>query len=534
MAKVFNMGSKKLQVWLPLLFAIVMVVGMMIGYKIKEQTGSSQGFLKMNRRDDVQEVLDLVKNKYVDAVNLDTLNDLAINMVLAHLDPHSVYISPADVADVSEDLMGNFQGIGVEYEIIDDTINLTKIIPEGPAAKAGLKPDDQIIKVNDTVLLTGKKLLPETIKKNLRGPAGSQVKITLQRDHNIQNIVVTRGTIPVPSADVAYMIAPETGYIRLTKFSERTYEEFMQQLEKLQKQGMKKMVLDLRNNGGGLLQQAVKIADEFLDDNKLIVYTQGDHSEKMEYHCRKEGLFEKGKLVVLVNEFSASASEVLSGALQDWDRATIVGRRTFGKGLVQQQFPLNNGGAIRLTVARYYTPLGRNIQKPYSGGKEKYQEELMNRFHDGEVLKPDTSKPGGPTFKTPSGKAVYGGGGITPDVFVPIDTTDFSYKYRSPNDRQRNFINRATLLVYKNHKTAFSNFKSVEHFSQDFNITNEEWRQLLQIAKKDSLYLNDADKKAVEWFVKPMIAFKIWDMKGYLEVLNNRDNAVLKSLELLK
>lgn len=526
------MGSKKLQVWLPLLFAVVMVVGMMIGYKIKEQTGGGKGFLQLNRRDNVQEVLDLVKSRYVDAVSLDSLNDLAINTVLSHLDPHSVYIPPSDITEVSEDLMGNFQGIGVEYEMIDDTINLSKIIKAGPAEKAGLKMGDKILKVNDSITLTGKSLTPELIKKNLRGPAGSTVNISFLRDDSIKKVSVTRGVIPVPSVDAAYMIAPQTGYIHLTKFAERTYEEFMQQMELLQKRGMKKLILDLRNNGGGLLQQAVKIADEFLDGDKLIVYTQGNKSEKAEYRCRKEGLFEKGQLVVLVNELSASASEVLSGALQDWDRATIVGRRSFGKGLVQQQFPLNNGGAIRLTVARYYTPLGRNIQKPYTGGKEKYEAELMNRFHDGEVMKPDTAKPTGPTFTTPAGKKVYGGGGITPDVFVPLDTTDLSFHYHS--DSFRNFIYKAASFWYQHHKKEISAFTSVDQFDKSFNLTKEEWEKLLQIAKKESLNFTESNKRKTEWFIKSMIAMKLWDMEGYYKIENKTDSIVNKSLDLIK
>lgn len=324
------MGSKKLQIALPVLFALVMIAGMLIGYKLKEETGGN-GFFKANKRNTVQEVLDLVKSKYTDAVNFDTLNATAIDAVLEQLDPHSAYIPPVDVAISNEDLAANFEGIGVEYQIINDTVSITRVIAGGPSEKAGLQIGDQLIATADTNQLTGKRLRWNELRRYLRGPVGSQVKVTLVRDNQIKKIIITRGSIPVHTVDAAYMIDSSIAYVHLVKFADRTYEEFMQSLEKLQANGMKKLILDLRGNGGGLLQQAVNIADEFLDEDKLIVYTEGLHSDKAEYRCRKEGLFEKNKMVVLIDELSASASEVLSGALQDWDRATIIGRRSFGQ-----------------------------------------------------------------------------------------------------------------------------------------------------------------------------------------------------------
>ena len=387
------MGSKKLQVWLPLLFAIVMVVGMFLGFQLKQNTSGGLVFLKNTTRTPLQEIINLIQQKYVDNITPDSLNETVIDEVLSHLDPHSVYIPANELQSANEDLQGNFQGIGVEFQIFNDTVNVVNVIAEGPSFKSGVETGDKIIKVNDTINVARKNIRPDDIRKLLRGPGGTTVKITVLRSTQLKDIKIERGTIPIPSVDAAYIIASQTGFIRINKFAETTYREFMEAMEKLQKQGMQKLILDLRGNGGGFLGQAADIADEFLNDEKLIVYTQGTKVPRAEYRCKKDGVFEKGKLVVLVDETSASASEILSGALQDWDRATLIGRRTFGKGLVQQQFGLSDGSALRLTIARYYTPLGRNIQKPYDKGREQYEEELIERFHDGEVVRGDTTKP---------------------------------------------------------------------------------------------------------------------------------------------
>src|SRR4030095_10619993 len=372
---------KRLQIWLPLMFSIVMIVGMVIGFNLRENT-MTNNFFKLPRRTPLQEVLDLVRLKYVDAINTDTLADDAIEEMLTHLDPHSIYIPASKLQEVNEDLQGNFEGIGVEFQIIDDTVHVTSVLPEGPSDVAGLQAGDQFLKVGDS-LVAGNKINPDRIKKLLRGPGTSQVKLAMLRNHEQKVFTVRRGTIPLPSLDAAYMLDQGVGYIKLNKFAETTYEEFMQSLENLKKNKLKQLILDLRGNGGGILQEAVQIADEFLDDQKLIVYTQGNKIPKETYNAKPEGLFENGKLIVLVDELSASASEVLAGSLQDWDRATIVGRRSFGKGLVQEQYQLSDASALRLTVARYYTPLGRSIQKPYNNGLDEYNKELFERFHNG-------------------------------------------------------------------------------------------------------------------------------------------------------
>lgn len=527
------MARKKWQVWLPLLFAIVLTVGMYIGFRLKEST-SGVVFFQNTRKSSLQEVLDLIQNKYVDNLPADSLKNAVIDDVLAHLDPHSVYIPAKELDDVNEELAGNFQGIGVEFQLFNDTVNVLNVIENGPSYKAGLQVGDKIIRVNDTVVIAGTKKKADDIRKYLRGPGGSTVKVSLLRDKQPLNVTITRGTIPIPSVDVAYMITPKTGFIRINKFAETTYEEFMYALESLQKKGMQQLVLDLRGNGGGLLNEAADIADEFLDDSKLIVYTQGSKVPRFEYRCKRDGLFETGKLVVLVDETSASASEILSGALQDWDRATIIGRRTFGKGLVQQQFQLTDGSALRLTIARYYTPIGRNIQKPYNKGKEKYEEELINRFHNGEVVQGDTSKPAGPAFKTPGGHIVYGGGGITPDIFVPFDTT-------AQPDAISELYLKGTLSNFVYHyyiqnKNYFKQFDSPTSFAQQFTIGDKEWNALIDFAHKDSIRLETLPAKAKAEFLPRLEAFlarQIWRTEGYFEVMNPKDAMVNKALEFI-
>jgi carboxyl-terminal processing protease len=436
---------------------------------------------------------------------------------------------------MNEDLQGNFQGIGVEFQMIKDTVNVMNVIPDGPSFKAGVEIGDKIIKVNNSFNLTGKNISTDDVRKQLRGPASSVVTITVLRGNQQKQIKIIRGNIPLYSLDAAYMINANTGYIKLNKFSETTYREFMSAMEKLQQQHMQQLILDLRDNGGGIMQEAVEVADEFLNADKLIVYTQGVHSPRTDYRCNKDGVFEKGKLVVLVNETSASASEILAGALQDWDRATIIGRRTFGKGLVQQQFTLSDGSELRLTIARYYTPLGRNIQKPYDKGKEEYEEELIKRFHDGEVVVGDTAKPKGQAFKTPGGHFVYGGGGITPDIFVPYDTT------MQPREVMQ-LYGRNTLMdfvynYYIEHRAQFQQYKSPEQLYNQFHFSDADWQQFVNYAKQDSIDISKLPATAKTFVTSQMenlLARQIWRTEGYFELSNQRDPIIKKALEVLK
>jgi len=528
------MANKRLQVWFPLLFSVIMVVGMVIGYKLRENT-AVKGFFTISKKSPMQEVLDLIKLRYVDNVGIDSIGNNGINNILHQLDPHSVFIPASDLSYINDDLRGNFSGIGVEFQIFSDTVNVLNVLTGGPSEKAGLQLGDKFIRVNDSIIIAGKHIKPDDIRKLLRGENGRSVKLTVLRDGKLMSFTVSRGTIPVPSVDVAYMVTPETGFIHINRFSGTTYREFMVNLEKLQAQHMKKLVLDLRGNGGGFLDQAVNIADEFLDEDKLIVYTQGTNVPRSEYRSKREGLFEKGDLVLLVDEGSASASEVLAGALQDWDRATIVGRRTFGKGLVQEQFELSDKSALRLTVARYYSPLGRNIQKPYTEGYDKYEEEVTERFHNGEVLIGDTTKKTGRAYKTKKGRIVYGGGGITPDIFISFDTT--SINKEATKLYIKGTLSNFVYTYFIQHKQEFEKYKKSTDLAAGYKAGEPEWNALKIFATKDSINLDKVTPKDKADIIKKfpsLIARQMWRYEGYYEVMNQSDSFVLKGLQVLK
>jgi carboxyl-terminal processing protease len=527
---------KKLQVWVPLLFSLVLIAGMWVGADLRKNVPDTRSIFDNNKHSSLQKAVDLVNLYYVDKINTDTLTDEAIQAMLTKLDPHSIYIPASHLEEVNEDLEGNFGGIGVEFFIIKDTVHVTNVLPDGPSDRAGLKTGDKFLKVEDSVV-TGKSINADKIKSLLRGIEGSKVHVTVLRDGKRVQTDITRGSIPLVSADASYMVDGQTGYIHLNKFSETTYKEFMRALETLQGKGMKKLILDLRGNGGGILQQAVEIVDEFLDDNKLIVYTEGDKQKKEEYRCKRPGLFETGELVLLVDENSASASEVVAGALQDWDRAMIVGRRTFGKGLVQRQFDLDDGSALRLTIARYYTPLGRNIQKPYDQGREAYNDDLNNRYLNGELVNGDSLRNHhvGPAYETPAKRKVYGGGGITPDYFIPFDTAHFSSNIYVLFNNE--VFSKFIYTYYMQHKAYFDQFKDPREFAGKFNKTEDAWNSLLVYASKESVKLDavpDHDRREVEESIKARLARQIWRMNGYYEVINMNDAAVQKALEILE
>jgi carboxyl-terminal processing protease len=369
----------------------------------------------------------------------------------------------------------------------------------------------------------------------IRGRAGSKVKVTVLRQEGLRDITITRGRIPLPAIDAAYMVDATSGYIKLGKFSETAYREFMASLEKLQAAGMKNLMLDLRGNGGGYITQAVNIADEFIEGDKLLVYTQGTNIDRKDYKASKEGVFEKGKLVVLIDELSASASEIVAGALQDWDRATIVGRRSFGKGLVQEQYGLSDGSAIRLTVARYYTPSGRSIQRPYDKGRKIYMEEIRERYMNGELINPDSlHKNTEKVYKTNGGRKVYGGGGISPDVNVPVDTASFAHNVTRLylDGRFNNFIYQ----YYMGHLPEFQQYKTPTEFAKNFQRTDEAWKLLEAYALKDSIYLSKipaADRQNIEERIKAYLARLKWRTQGFYEVYNLYDPIFQKAKEVV-
>lgn len=526
--------KKPLTVWLPFLFSVMMILGMVIGYKLRNNTQTATSMFKFNqKRAPVQEVLDLVMLKYVDKVDSDTLGNAAIQDMLGKLDPHSNFIPASHLAEVNEGLQGNFQGIGVEFQIFQDTVNVLSVLPGGPSEQAGLQVGDKFLKVGDSVV-TG-NISSEKIRKLLRGPGGSTVSTTLLRNGREFVATIKRGIIPIPSLEAGYLIAPGTGYIRLNKFSENTYEEFMGKLEELQGLGMISLILDLRGNGGGILGEAIDIADEFLDGDKLIVYTEGNNTPRQEYHARRKGLFEKGKLVLLMDEQSASASEVLAGALQDWDRAEIVGRRSFGKGLVQEQYNLSDGSALRLTIARYYTPSGRSIQKPYDKGIDDYDNDIVNRYRHGELVNADSNKvANGKAFKTNGGKTVYGGGGIMPDYFIAADTTTslqaLGILY------QNNTISNYTYLYYTTHTGQVNGFRNPAEFEKGFNWSEQDWKNFTDFARKDSISLAGLpakDKTYISQRMKGLLARYRWRNDGYYQVINTNDEIIAKALKVL-
>lgn len=526
------MRNKKLHIWLPLLLSICMVAGMFVGYRIKANM-PNRGIFFLQPQRPVQEVLDLIKNNYVDSENIDSLGTIAIQGMLGALDPHSVFLPASVLKSANEDLQGIFYGIGIEFNIINDTTTVINVLPGSPSFKAGLQIGDQIIKVNDS-LIAGNKINSNRLKNLLRGSDGSKAQVTIRRLGVLKQIDVYRGPIPIYSLDAAYMITDTTGYIRLNKFSENTYKEFMQGMDKLHQQGMKALILDLRDNGGGILTEATHIADEFLSGNKLITYTEGAHSPRKEYRCDKEGVFEKGTLIVLANEGTASASEILIGALQDWDRATIIGRRTFGKGLVQEQFVLGDGSGLRLTVAKYFTPLGRSIQKPYDGNIKDYDNDIINRFKHGEMSNADSIKhTNEKKYTTPSGHVVFGGGGISPDVFVGVDTSALNKEVMQ--SVMSGALYRFAYINYMNNAQQLKKF-TLKSFGENYNVSDSTLKAYTRFALADSIQVNLKDsnvKKQIEKQIKVLTARQIWSTEGFYEVNNRYDASVKKALEFL-
>lgn len=528
------MNNKKLQVWLPLLFSFAMIAGIFLGYRMRDAM-PGKSFFHMDKRRPVDEILDLIQTKYVDDANMNQLADTAIEAMLAKLDPHSTFIPAKELETVNEEINGSFFGIGIEFSMIEDTMNIVNVLKDGPAQKAGLLTGDKILKANDSSL-SGKKKEYDDIRSVLRGKIGSNVALAILRNGKQLQINVSRDMIPVSSIDAAYMIDEKNGLIRINKFTNNTYREFMEALTSLKSKGLQKLILDLRDNGGGVLEEAVEIADEFLSGDKLITYTEGKHFAKKEYRCRRTGQFETGALVVLADEGTASASEILLGALQDWDRATVAGRRSFGKGLVQDQYTLSDNSALRLTIARYYTPVGRSIQRPYTNGGKAYYEEYHNRYSTGEMISPDSIKyDTSKIFKTNGGKKIYGGGGISPDVFIPADTSrmdlavtklyikgtfnDFGYKY------------------FMQHPGLAGQYKDARSFVQSFNAGEDSWQLLQLMAAKDSINLGGISEKEKDYLNKTMkgyIGRQLFRNEGYYEAMNEKDNAVLKAIEILQ
>jgi carboxyl-terminal processing protease len=528
------MTKQKMERWLPLMLAAAVALGMWLGYAIQNnRSGGAMGNLAKSALS-VQQVIDLVGRRYVDSVRLDSIEGAAITDIVSLLDPHSVYIPPQKLADVNSQLQGNFSGIGVEYQLINDTVTFVYVLPNGPAGRAGLQAGDQLLTVNAKSV--AERAMPyDSLRHLLRGSNGTVVELGFLRDGQSLSARVARGNVPMPSLDAAYMAAPGIGYIRLNKFAETTYREFMDAATRLKTEGMTKMMLDLRGNGGGYLDAATNIADELLADGKLLVSTKGNNVKTREVRSTKPGIFETGDLVLLLDEFSASASEVLAGALQDNDRGTIVGRRSFGKGLVQEQYDLKNGGALRLTVARYYTPTNRSIQKPYTNGqKEQYQAEVFDRVHQPDSALPIPDSSGIKMYITKKGKKLYDGGGITPDVVVPRDSSG------RPGGLGllpgSNALTKAAFEVFKLERSRLKQLKNAAAFSTQFALPTWVWPRLVALAKADSIVLVQADtiqRDAALRQVKATLGRYVWRGTGYFTVANAADTTFKTALRLL-
>ncbi|MEL5893543.1 S41 family peptidase [Bacteroides sp. GD17] len=493
-----------------------------------------------------------IANLYVDKVDEDKLVEEAIIKMLAQLDPHSTYNNAEEVKKMNEPLQGNFEGIGVQFQMIEDTLLVIQPVSNGPSEKVGILAGDRIVAVNDTAI-AGVKMSTEDIMSRLRGPKDSEVKLTIVRrgvDDSLY-FTVKRDKIPILSLDAAYMIQPKTGYIRINRFGATTAEEFTTALKGLQKKGMKDLILDLQGNGGGYLNAAIDLANEFLQQKELIVYTEGRAARRSDFFAKGTGNFKNGRLIVLVDEYSASASEILTGAIQDWDRGVVVGRRTFGKGLVQRPIDLPDGSMIRLTIARYYTPSGRCIQKPYDNtanldgrvkgddNQEKYNLELVERFNHGEMIHADSIH-FADSLKVQTkrlGRTVYGGGGIMPDYFVPIDTTQYT-------DYHRNLVAKGVVIksttgyIEKHRKELKDKYKKFETFNDKFEINDNFLADIRAMADKEKIEFNESQYNQslplIKAQLKALIARDLWDMNEYYQVMNSMNNSVQQALKLLQ
>lgn len=483
--------------------------------------------------------LEIIKFAYVDTVNEAELTEHAIRGMLKELDPHSVYLSAEELKEANEPLQGSFDGIGVQFSIISDTIVVISPTPGGPSEKVGIMPGDKIVKIDGDEAV-GSIVNNNFVFKKLRGERGSKVLIGIFRQgaKDILEFTIIRDQIPINSLDAAFMASPETGYIKINRFARTTIREFKEALIKLQTQGMQNLILDLSYNSGGYLDVAIELSDQFLEKEKLIVYTEGNSSPKQKFNSTVRGVFKKGKLVVLINEGSASASEIVSGAVQDWDRALLVGRRSFGKGLVQRPFDLPDGSAIRLTTARYYTPTGRSIQKPYEDGIDQYYKDLSDRFKSGELVDPTKiHMPDSLKFETMINKRpVYGGGGVMPDFYIPLDTTRISDFYSQL--LRKGILNQFSFeYANKNRDYLIKTYPDLNVFIKQFDVDEAFMNEFFAYAAKNGIEntATETDKSDIYMRnqLKALVARNLWDFSAYIQISVQMDEAYKRALEII-
>jgi len=521
---------------IPIVIAVAVAAGILIGNLLNRNsqpgfTGFSSG--KTNK---ISTVLDLIAQGYVDSVNTGELVENTIPELLKNLDPHTTYIPAEDMKEVQEEMTGKFSGIGVQFSIMEDTVRVVEVILDGPSSKVGVLPGDRIVRVNDSII-AGNKVSNNTVLKLLRGDKNTKVEIGVVRkgvDKEVE-FEITRGDIPLYSIDISYMIEPETGFIKISRFANKTYDDFMDGMKKLQKEGAKKMIVDLRQNPGGSLVAVLQMLDEFLEKDEPILYTEGVHQPRKTYNASGRNTFKDIEVYVMIDEFSASASEIFAGAIQDNDRGIVIGRRSFGKGLVQEQIPLMDGSALRLTVARFYTPSGRCIQSSYENGNEEYYGNIYKRFHHMEQLVADSIHfADSLKYETKSGRTVYGGGGIMPDIFVPADTTGNSEYFT--NIFRKGLIYSYAYAYADEHRKALAKFKTAEEIEQyldNKNILDEFVKYAAgKGVPRDEQGLKDSGL-IISTQLKAYIARNLIGEEGFYPIIKKIDKTLLQALDII-
>jgi len=522
---------------MPLIMALCVVLGVFIGTFYANHFSGNRLSIINSGSNKLNNLLHIIDDQYVDTVNVNDLVEKAMPQILAELDPHSVYIAAKDVQMANDDLRGSFSGVGIEFTIRQDTLHVQQVIGNGPAERAGVIAGDKIVMVDDKPF-TGKTLTNEVAMHTLKGPKDTKVKLGILRygEKKIRNIVVTRGEIPTKSVTATYMLDDKTGYIRIKNFGENTYPELLIALAKLSQQNFQNLTIDLRGNTGGYLQSAVQIANEFLPKNKLIVYTQGRKSARQDYRSDGRGSYQHIPLVVLIDEGSASASEILAGAIQDNDRGTIIGRRSFGKGLVQQPIAFNDQSMIRLTIARYYSPSGRCIQKPYTAGDNKdYEEDLLARYQHGEFFSQDSIKHKGPAYHTAIGRSVYGGGGITPDIFVAEDTTDVTSYYKQAS--MSGLIIQYAFEYTDENRGRLKEYKGMQELAEHLkkqNLVDKFASYAENKGLKRRNLMIQRSHKLLERFIYSRIIYNMQNEQSWMEYLNSDDPAIMETLKVFR
>ena len=521
----------------PLMMAICVVIGILIGTFYANHFSGNRLSIINSSSNKLNNLLHIINDQYVDTVNVNDLVEKAMPQILAELDPHSVYISAKDVQQANDDLRGSFSGVGIEFTIRQDTLHVQQVISNGPAERAGVIAGDKIVMVDDKPF-TGKTLTNEEAMHRLKGPKDTKVKLGILRygETKVRSITVTRGEVPTKSVTATYMLDSKTGYIRIKNFGENTYPELLIALAKLSQESFQSLCIDLRGNTGGYLQSAVQIANEFLPKNRLIVYTQGRKSPRQEYRSDGRGSYQHIPLIILIDETSASASEILAGAIQDNDRGTIIGRRSFGKGLVQQPIAFGDQSMIRLTIARYYSPSGRCIQKPYTAGENKdYEEDILARYEHGEFFSGDSIKHEGKEYHTANGRPVYGGGGITPDIFVPEDTTNVTSYYK-----QASMSGQIIMFAYsytdenRQKLSQIDGVNDMANYLKRQNIVDK----FATYAEKNGLkrrnLMIQRSYKLLERFIISRIIYNMMKEEAWIEYLNSDDPAITETLRIMQ